>query len=117
MSTYECVEFVGYNPDSMFIVYRPGRSARWGLGSRLARSAKTMGRRKGIQLTRISGGLLKEDEIKLLQCFYGKYSRDNREFLASPRLLCPRTGKVQDFRRGRPVGEQLRVFAKECRGI
>jgi hypothetical protein len=115
MSPYECVGYLGYNPDSMVYVYRNGRGARVGLSGNVP-SAENAARRKGISLLKVNVGLLKDNEIAILQCFLGKYVPGDRAFTRNPRLMCPRTGLVDDVYVGRSFMNQFRVFAEECAG-
>jgi hypothetical protein len=109
MGAYDCVKFVGYNPDSFVYVYQRGHGAQW------AASAETAAHREGIVVIKVDVGLLKDREVRLLQCFFGKYSPGEGNFTASPRLLCPRTEESSKlYLSGRPVLGQLRAFARGC---
>lgn len=115
MSAYDCVRFLGHNPDDVVYAYQNGRGGSRGRGTVSLRVAETAARRKGVGVIRVNVGLLSDRVIRILQCFYGKYSVEYKEFKKNPRLLCPRTGFVQDVYSGRPVMTQARVFMDRCR--
>ncbi len=110
MSPYECVRYVGYDPDGFIYLYQRGRGSGW------VGEARIVARRKGIVAIPVDSGLLTDGEVRLLQCFFGKYVAGDVEFYKAPRVLCPRTGDVSDvYRGGTPPMGRLRVLAGRCR--
>ena len=109
-TTYKCMKSLGYNPDSVVFVYSNGRG-----GSRLLTFANTAARRGGIEFININNGLLKDGEIRLLQCFFGKYRQGDREFTKAPRLLCAKNGFGQRLYLYSVGMRDFSLFGKRCR--
>jgi hypothetical protein len=108
MSPYECIGFIGLDPDSFILVYQNAK------GARLLTIGQTAARRKGVGMIGVDVGVLKDRDVRILQCFLGKYYPGNRAFVRSPRLLCPRTGAAEDFYMSRMGMRDFRVFADRC---
>ena len=104
----QCVKDAGYDPDRMFFLYTNT------CGQKFAERVKDSSRATGVWAVQLDIGLLKGMEINLLECFYGPFQPDNRQFFRCPRLLCPRTGKVYDLDSNRPMTLKIRQFALRC---
>jgi hypothetical protein len=109
-STYQCVKNAGYNPDHFFYLYSQG------CGSKYTDEARTASSRKGVDITVVNIGSLEDKEIKMMECFYGTYADSTKyTFGLCPRLLCPKTGEVEDVDGRRPVMSQMNGFAVDCK--
>ena len=106
---YACMRERGYNPESVVFVYSNGRG-----GSRLLTYARTTSRREGVEFINLNNGLLKDNEIRLLECFFGKYRPGNREFSRAPRLLCARKGVGQQVYMHSVGMREFSLFTKRC---
>lgn len=107
-ATYGCTDEAGYNPDSFIYVHSDG------CGDRFLSHANAASREKEVSLTKLDIDILDTKEIKLLECFYGRYYDGNMEFSYCPRLLCPKTGKIESVDGSKPVSIQMKTFAKNC---
>jgi len=107
-STYGCTENAGYDPDSFIYVHSDG------CGERFITQAESASADKEIPLTKLDISMLSSGEIGLLECFYGEYYPGSMEFGYCPRLLCPKTGRVENVDGTTPVSIQMRTFAQEC---
>lgn len=111
-STYGCVENAGYEPDNFFYLY--SKSGR-GCGDNFINYVRTGSQRSGVGYTLIDITRLDDSEIKLMECFYGGYYEGNVEFSYCPRLLCPKTGEIENIDGRSPVSGQVSGFAKDCK--
>ncbi|MCX6694749.1 MAG: hypothetical protein NTU61_00415, partial [Candidatus Altiarchaeota archaeon] len=87
-STYACVQNAGYDPNKVIYVYSNH------CGNEFTSTAMTAESRTGVGFQMINIGVLDQNKIKVLECFYGGYYQGNIEFSYCPRLLCPKTGKI-----------------------
>jgi len=112
-STYGCVQDAGYDPDEVIFVY----STRCGndLTATAMHAASFTG--VGFQMVDISKTYSPPDDkrVKLLECFYGGYYEGNGEFTSCPRLLCPKTGKIETVDGKHVPYEQMKGFANRCK--
>lgn len=108
-SAYECVQAAGYDKDSFILVYSPGCG-----GSSVESAAEAASAQKGVGLTKIDISVLSPREINALECFLGMYYEGNANFMMCPRIMCPKTGKVEEVTGRKPVSVQMRSFAGSC---
>jgi hypothetical protein len=108
----ECTRKLGFDPDSAYYAYRRG------CGSNYVSDASIASRQAGIDVIQLNVQASSNDTyIKVLECFYGAYSDDNKEFKFCPRILCPRTGEYQTLGGSvsSSVQSQLIGFLERCR--
>ncbi len=108
-SVYECVQRAGFDPNSFVYVYEKK------CGEMYLDRVVTASNRKGIEVTKIDLGLVKEKELMILQCFYGKYTLENKAFTDCPRLMCPKTGDIKTVDAVQSVQNQFDAYALYCK--
>jgi hypothetical protein len=113
MDTSDCVANMGFNKDSVYYSYTRG------CGSKYMNDVSAASRQTGIDIEAINVQATSgNNNFNLLECFYGKFDENNREFKVCPRLLCPRTGKyltLESTATG-SIQSQMILFAEECQG-
>ncbi|MFH1055112.1 MAG: hypothetical protein V1744_03335 [Candidatus Altiarchaeota archaeon] len=112
--TYECVRNAGYNPDTWFYLY--SKSGR-GCGDNFVSTARTAASRKGVDVTFVDITILEDNEIRMLECFYGTYSQSNTKFQDCPMMLCPKTNSQESLSgiSSMSVLSQMTGFTSSCR--
>jgi hypothetical protein len=106
---YNCVKNAGYNPDKFIYVYSGE------CGNQFVSTAESASTSKGVGLIKLHIGVLSDKEIGVLECFYGEYTPTSAaNFGFCPRLLCPKTGEVENVDGRRPVSIQMNSFARDC---
>ena len=91
--TYDCVKNAGYNPDAVIFGY----SKNCGSNTQFMTGASMASKNTGVTIVKVNiGGYLDANKLKMLECFFGKYSEANKNVFAEcPRLLCPKTGRYE----------------------
>jgi hypothetical protein len=105
----ECLENAGYDPDRVIYLYTNT------CGADEKSSIRITGLRKGVRIWYLDAGILTEEEKNVLKCFYGPYSKTNKNYKICPRLLCPKTGGYMDVGGRGPVISQAGGFMLNCR--
>jgi hypothetical protein len=108
MNSSECVGYLGYESNSFVFAYQMNHGSNW------VHMADAVAHRKGLVLLKVDVGQLKDNGIRLLQCFLGKYKGEKKEFVRSPRVFCPKTGEIEQLYVGRSPMNQMRSFADKC---
>jgi hypothetical protein len=113
-ASYECVRVAGFDPDSVYYLYsKVGRGC--GSDPTTTNAVKTSSSRTGVNSELIDITVLGEDEMSLLECFFGPYSPANPNFRYCPQMLCPKNGRNVLIDGRRPLISQMTGFMEACR--
>ncbi len=111
---YNCVKAAGYDPEKVIYLSSKSTGKPCGSDAITINSIKTAASRSGVEMTFEDISYLEEDEIRMMECFFGRYSEGNLEFRSCPRLLCPRNGNMVIIDGRRPIVPQASGFMKNC---
>ena len=110
LKTSECVEEEGYDSDGLVYAYASG------CGDDYFRLMNRASARESLSVAFIDIRHLTEKERRLLECFYGEYSPDNRRFQYCPKMLCPWNGRILAVDKTKPV--YIMTYLPDCqRGV
>jgi hypothetical protein len=100
-----------YDPDGTFYMYGQG------CGSKYLSDVSIVSRQTGIYITPLivqTAG--EESDIRVLECFFGPYTAEGKEFVDCPKILCPRTGESDGLgdTTSNSIKAQITKLVKKC---
>jgi len=111
---YNCVKAAGYNPDWAIYLYSKSTGRGCGSDAKTITDIKTAASRSGVEVKFNDITYLDDGEIRMMECFFGRYTQDNLDFTYCPRLMCPKTGDTTIVKGGLVVSEAS-GFLKKCK--